>query len=193
VSRRSPRQKPVGLSQATALTIKSKSVAISNSYPNLSTLNSPPKAALGGRRISLFNPKLSWNFLNPTPATDPTFCRPNRDPLTSFSSHPTAGFMKIRYYGFMNPNCAVSLDRIRGLIEISYGFTVALPKSNYVAPDAPIAGSRSRNNTEHNQKLPLHIHCTPCHAAKLTFNPRRNSTRRTFTLILIATALIRAS
>lgn len=39
------------------------------------------------------------------------------------------GFMKIRYYGCMNPNCAVSLDRIRGLIEISYGFTVDVPKS----------------------------------------------------------------
>jgi hypothetical protein len=37
------------------------------------------------------------------------------------------GFMKIRYYGFMNPNCAVKLDRIRGLIELSYGFAVDLP------------------------------------------------------------------
>jgi len=37
------------------------------------------------------------------------------------------GFMKIRYYGFMNPNCAVSLDQIRGLIELSYGFAVDLP------------------------------------------------------------------
>ena len=37
------------------------------------------------------------------------------------------GFMKIRYYGFFNPNCAVSLDRIRGLIELSYGFAVDLP------------------------------------------------------------------
>ena len=37
------------------------------------------------------------------------------------------GFMKIRYYGFMNPNCAVALDRIRGLIELSYGFAVDLP------------------------------------------------------------------
>jgi len=46
------------------------------------------------------------------------------------------GFMKIRYYGFMNPNCAVSLDRIRGLIEISYGFTVDLPKSD-VEPRRP--------------------------------------------------------
>ena len=37
------------------------------------------------------------------------------------------GFMKIRYYGFLNPNCAVPLDRIRGLIELSYGFAVDLP------------------------------------------------------------------
>jgi hypothetical protein len=37
------------------------------------------------------------------------------------------GFMKIRYYGFMNPNCKIGLDRIRGLIELSYGFAVDLP------------------------------------------------------------------
>lgn len=47
------------------------------------------------------------------------------------------GFMKIRYYGLMNPNCAVSLDRIRALIEISYGFTVDLPKSD-VEPRRPV-------------------------------------------------------
>jgi Putative transposase/Transposase zinc-binding domain len=37
------------------------------------------------------------------------------------------GFMKIRCYGFMNPNCAVPLDRIRCLIELSYGFAADLP------------------------------------------------------------------
>ena len=37
------------------------------------------------------------------------------------------GFMKIRYYGFMNPNCTVPLDRIRALIELSYGFALDLP------------------------------------------------------------------
>jgi hypothetical protein len=37
------------------------------------------------------------------------------------------GFMKIRYYGFMNPNCAVKLDRIRALIKLSYGFALDLP------------------------------------------------------------------
>ena len=37
------------------------------------------------------------------------------------------GFMKIRYYGFMNPNCKIALERIRGLIELSYGFALDLP------------------------------------------------------------------
>ena len=46
------------------------------------------------------------------------------------------GFMKIRYYGFMNPNCAVPLERIRGLIELSYGFAVDLP-----LPEASLAPS----------------------------------------------------
>jgi hypothetical protein len=39
------------------------------------------------------------------------------------------GFMKVRYYGFMNPNCGISLDRIRTLIELSDGFDAALPQS----------------------------------------------------------------
>jgi len=40
------------------------------------------------------------------------------------------GFMKVRYYGFMNPNCGVSLDQISTLIELAYGFNVALPNTD---------------------------------------------------------------
>ena len=39
---------PVSLSQAAAPTMKSKSIEISTSYPNLSTLNLPAKADRGG-------------------------------------------------------------------------------------------------------------------------------------------------
>ena len=46
------------------------------------------------------------------------------------------GFMKIRYYGFMNPNCAVPLHRIRGLIELSYGFAVDLPVPEVEPPSS---------------------------------------------------------
>jgi hypothetical protein len=47
------------------------------------------------------------------------------------------GFMKVRYYGFMNPNCAVPLDRVSTLIELSYGFNVALPNTD-LEPWQPI-------------------------------------------------------
>jgi hypothetical protein len=39
------------------------------------------------------------------------------------------GFMKVRYFGFMNPNCKVALDTISALIELSYGFQVPQPES----------------------------------------------------------------
>lgn len=39
-----------------------------------------------------------------------------------------AGFMKVRYYGFMNPNSSASLDEIKTLIHLAYGFTLAVPK-----------------------------------------------------------------
>jgi hypothetical protein len=39
------------------------------------------------------------------------------------------GFMKVRYYGFMNSNCKVTLDHISSLIEMTDGFNVDLPKS----------------------------------------------------------------
>jgi putative transposase/transposase-like zinc-binding protein len=40
------------------------------------------------------------------------------------------GFMKVRYYGFMNPNCKVTLDHISSLIEMTCGFNVILPKTD---------------------------------------------------------------
>jgi hypothetical protein len=48
-----------------------------------------------------------------------------------------SGFMKVRYYGFMNPNCGVSLDQISTLIELAYGFNVALPNTD-LEPWQPI-------------------------------------------------------
>lgn len=47
------------------------------------------------------------------------------------------GFMKVRYFGFMNPNCKVDLDTIRGLIELSHGFTVTQPEMK-LEPRQPI-------------------------------------------------------
>ena len=38
------------------------------------------------------------------------------------------GFMKIRYFGFLNPNCAVPLEKISALIQIAFGFLLKVPK-----------------------------------------------------------------
>jgi len=35
------------------------------------------------------------------------------------------GFMKVRYYGFMSPNSAVTLEEVRTKIELAYGFDVS--------------------------------------------------------------------
>jgi Putative transposase/Transposase zinc-binding domain len=48
------------------------------------------------------------------------------------------GFMKIRYYGFLNPNCKVTLDHISSLIETTCGFHGDLPKSA-LEPRRPIS------------------------------------------------------
>lgn len=50
--------------------------------------------------------------------------------LRRFLQHvlPT-GFMKIRYYGFLNPNCSVSLDKISTLIQLTFGFQIVTPKT----------------------------------------------------------------
>jgi len=34
------------------------------------------------------------------------------------------GFMKVRYYGFMSPNAAMSLEEVKAKIELAYGFAV---------------------------------------------------------------------
>ena len=39
-----------------------------------------------------------------------------------------SGFMKVRYYGFMNSNSSVDLDEIRGAIEVCYGFEIQMPE-----------------------------------------------------------------
>lgn len=38
------------------------------------------------------------------------------------------GFMKIRYYGFLNPNCSVSLEKISTLIQVAFGFRISIPR-----------------------------------------------------------------
>ncbi|KPA19602.1 transposase, partial [Candidatus Magnetomorum sp. HK-1] len=38
-----------------------------------------------------------------------------------------SGFMKVRYYGFLNPNCSLSIEHVSALIELAYGFDIEIP------------------------------------------------------------------
>ena len=40
-----------------------------------------------------------------------------------------SGFMKVRHYGFMNPNSSISLKEISALIGTAYGSNVVTPKA----------------------------------------------------------------
>jgi len=51
------------------------------------------------------------------------------------------GFMKVRYYGFLNPNCKVELATISTLIELSYGFEISRPEVE-LEPWEPVTCSK---------------------------------------------------
>ncbi len=44
------------------------------------------------------------------------------------------GFVKVRYYGFLNATCKVPLENIRALIELAYGFEVAMSEIEQIPP-----------------------------------------------------------
>ena len=52
-----------------------------------------------------------------------------------------SGFMKVRYYGFLNPNCKIGLETVSSLIELSYAFRITRPEVE-IAPREPIACSK---------------------------------------------------
>lgn len=39
-----------------------------------------------------------------------------------------SGFMKLRYYGFLSPGSSVTLEKIRALIQLSFGYKITTPK-----------------------------------------------------------------
>jgi hypothetical protein len=49
-----------------------------------------------------------------------------------------AGFMKIRYYGFLNANCALPRERLVALIELASGFTFAPVSATAPEPLPPL-------------------------------------------------------
>ena len=58
-----------------------------------------------------------------------TICLDAAEFIRRFLQHvlPT-GFMKIRYYGFLSPNCPLSLEKINALIQLASGFALKEPE-----------------------------------------------------------------
>jgi hypothetical protein len=65
-----------------------------------------------------------------------------------------AGFMKIRYYGFLNPNCCVCLSKISVLIQLAYGFWVRLPFTTIVPKKIPTCPTCGANLLYHSSINP---------------------------------------
>ena len=88
------------------------------------------KVAISDRRIlKAQNRIVSFRYKKPHSERCRTITLEVMEFIRRFLQHvlPT-GFMKVRYYGFMNPNSSVPLDQISALIEMAYGFTLAVPE-----------------------------------------------------------------
>ena len=104
--------------------------ALANSHHSIKYL--PPyvfKVAISDSRIvNLETRNVIFRYKKPRSRRWRTMALDVMEFMRRFLQHvlPT-GFMKIRYYGFMNPASSVSLDRVRALIELAFGFDVQLP------------------------------------------------------------------
>jgi hypothetical protein len=104
------------------------------------------KVAISNSRIiAVYNRTVRIRYRNPHSERSRTLDLDVMEFIRRFLQHvlPT-GFMKIRYYGFMNPNCKVPLEQIATLIELSYGFALDLPLPQIDPPrqsSCPACGS----------------------------------------------------
>jgi hypothetical protein len=97
------------------------------------------KVAIANSRIvSIENRTVTFRYKKPQSSRWRTMALDVMEFIRRFLQHvlPT-GFMKVRYFGFMNPNCKVGLDTIAGLIELSYGFNLPEVEAEDLEPWAP--------------------------------------------------------
>jgi hypothetical protein len=98
------------------------------------------KVAISNSRIvSVANRTVTFRYRKPGSSRWRTMALEVIEFIRRFLQHvlPT-GFMKVRHYGFMNPNCKVGLDTLRTLIELSYGFTLPEAEAVEIEPYQPV-------------------------------------------------------
>jgi hypothetical protein len=71
------------------------------------------------------------------------------------------GFMKIRYYGFLNPNCGVKLDKIKTLIRLSFAFTLEEDEPSLPDPEPMVCHSCGGNLKYRGSLLPSGFFISP--------------------------------
>jgi hypothetical protein len=98
------------------------------------------KVAIANSRIvKVENRTVTFRYQKPKSSRWRTMALDALEFIRRFLQHvlPT-GFMKVRYFGFINPNCKVGLDTISALIELSYGFNLPELDADGLEPWQPI-------------------------------------------------------
>lgn len=95
-------------------------------------------AISNSRIITVKNRKVLFKYNKPRSRRSRTLALDVMEFMRRFLQHVLpAGFMKVRYYGFLHPASSVPLDKIAALIEIAFGFQIVTPKT-VLQPVEPI-------------------------------------------------------
>jgi hypothetical protein len=98
------------------------------------------KVAISNSRIlKVENRIVTFTYKKPRSSRLRTMALDVMEFIRRFLQHvlPT-GFMKVRYFGFMNPNCKVKPDTVNTLIELSYGFGLPEMEADDLEPWEPL-------------------------------------------------------
>jgi len=98
------------------------------------------KVAISNSRIiKVENNTVFFQYRKPHSQRPRTMALDSMEFIRRFLQHvlPT-GFMKIRYYGFMNPNCSIPFEKITTLIQMAYAFVLEIPDYPESSPKTPI-------------------------------------------------------
>jgi len=105
------------------------------------------KVAISNSRIiKVEDGKVFFRYQKPRSNRWRTMALDTMEFMRRFLQHllPT-GFMKVRYYGFMNPASSVELETVSSLIELAYGFELDLPEvaqHDDIHPRCPSCGGQ---------------------------------------------------
>ena len=94
------------------------------------------KVAISEQRIvRIDDANVIFQYRKPHSNRIRTMALPIMEFMRRFLQHvlPT-GFMKVRYYGFLSPSCAVPIEEVKARIEMAQGFAARAPEIEIEAP-----------------------------------------------------------